>query len=58
MAMTGARQSKDALLAKILRYCRFCAEETPHEVRNGLSGALLICVRCRERALLEELDRD
>jgi len=56
--MTGARQSKDALLAKILRYCRFCAEETPHEVRNGLSGALLICVRCRERALLEELDRD
>ena len=59
MATTGARQAREAgVLAKFLRFCRFCVEETPHEVRNGLSGPRLICVRCRERALLEELDRD
>jgi hypothetical protein len=57
--MASARQAGEAsVLAKILRFCRFCGDETPHEVRNGLSGPRLLCVRCRERALLEELDRD
>ncbi|MBZ5577543.1 MAG: hypothetical protein LAP40_13360 [Acidobacteriia bacterium] len=44
--------------AKILRFCRFCGRETTHEVRAGYAGPLLICVRCRDRALHEELDRD
>ena len=54
----GHARAAEAVLAKILRFCRFCGQETAHEVRNGSSGPRLTCVRCRERALLEELDRD
>jgi hypothetical protein len=55
--MSSARAT-DAVLTKILRFCRFCARETPHEVRNDSHGTRVNCVPCRERALLEELDRD
>jgi hypothetical protein len=48
----------EGVLAKILRFCPFCGKETPHEVRTGSYGPRLTCVRCRERDLLEELDRD
>jgi len=59
-AMGSARAAAEAgLLTKILRFCRFCGRETSHEVRRGPSGSTaVVCVRCRERALLEELDRD
>jgi ribosomal protein L44E len=56
--MASPRAAPDGLLAKILRFCPFCGKETPHEVRTGSLGVRLSCVRCRERALLEELDRD
>lgn len=56
--MAGPRPALDGLLAKILRFCPFCTKETPHEVRKGSYGLRISCVRCRERALLEELDRD
>ena len=54
----GQGRAAEAVIAKILRFCRFCGRETPHEVRNGSLGPRLTCVRCRERALQEELDRD
>ena len=56
--MASPRSALDGLVAKILRFCPFCAKETPHEVRTGAYGPRISCVRCRERALLEELDRD
>ena len=57
--MGYARTAVEAVLqAKILRFCRFCGRETSHEVRSGQAGSLVVCVRCKERALLEELDRD
>jgi hypothetical protein len=55
--MSPARTTQ-AVIAKILRFCRFCECETAHEIRNGSHGPRINCVRCRERALLEELDRD
>lgn len=54
----GPARAVDAVLTKILRFCRYCDRETAHEVRNGSHGAHVSCTRCRERALLEELDRD
>ena len=46
------------LVAKFLRFCRFCEQETPHEIRHRANQSLVVCARCRERALLEDLDRD
>jgi ribosomal protein L44E len=56
--MASPRTVPEGVLAKILRFCPFCAKETPHEVRRSSLGLRVSCVRCRERALLEELDRD
>jgi len=57
--MAEARRAPETILvAKILRYCRFCSRETAHEVRTGSFGPRAVCLRCQERALLEELDRD
>jgi hypothetical protein len=53
-----ARARNGALLAKILRFCLFCGRETPHEVRGTLDQPLVVCVHCRERSQLDELDRD
>lgn len=58
MQEARAARQPGALITKILRFCRFCARETPHEVRAGSFGPRLTCIRCRDRALLEELDRD
>ena len=54
----GPARTPEGVLTKILRFCRFCGRETAHEVRNGSHGLRIACVRCRERALLEELDRE
>jgi hypothetical protein len=43
---------------RILRRCRRCERETPHEVRSVDGMNISVCVRCVERALLYELDRD
>ena len=43
---------------KTLRYCKLCAKETPHEIREGAGVVATFCVRCVQRALSYELDRD
>lgn len=43
---------------KILRRCRRCERETPHEVHSVDGMNVTVCVCCVERALLYELDRD
>jgi hypothetical protein len=43
---------------RILRYCKYCEKETPHEARIGPDGSSEVCIRCRELALMEELDPD
>ena len=56
--MADGRAAREGVLAKILRYCRYCGKETPHEVRGSSHGPRIMCLICRERALQEELDRD
>jgi len=56
--MATPRGVLDGVLARILRFCPFCGKETPHEVRSGSFAPRILCVGCRVRALLEELDRD
>jgi hypothetical protein len=41
---------------KIVRYCKTCEKETPHEIRNGVRVAVTICIPCLERALNYEMD--
>ena len=43
---------------KILRHCRACGKETPHQIRQGAGVVVTLCVPCLERALTYELDRD
>jgi NMD protein affecting ribosome stability and mRNA decay len=43
---------------RILRHCRRCERETPHEIRTADGMSITVCVRCVERALWYELDRD
>jgi len=44
--------------ARILRYCKYCEQQSPHEARVGPDGSSEVCIRCRELALMEELDPD
>jgi hypothetical protein len=54
-----ANQQKDLIsFTRILRPCKYCGKETPHEVRTGPDGSSRVCIRCREQALTEELDQD
>jgi len=46
------------LTPKTLRYCRACAKQTPHEIRENSDVTAAICVACVERALSYELDRE
>jgi len=41
---------------RILRYCKYCEKETAHEAHIGPDGSSETCIRCRELALMEELD--
>ena len=43
---------------KIMKYCRTCGCETPHEIRRAAGVTVTICVACLARALAHELDRD
>jgi hypothetical protein len=45
-------------LPTILRYCRRCEGQTPHEIHTANGMRIAVCVRCSDRALLYELDRD
>ncbi len=43
---------------KTIRFCKVCARETPHEIRQGAGLIATFCVDCIARALSYELDRD
>jgi hypothetical protein len=43
---------------RILGYCRCCELETPHEIHTADGMSITLCVRCLERAVLYEMDRD
>jgi hypothetical protein len=43
---------------RILRYCRGCERETPHEIHTADGMSIKVCACCVERALMYELDRD
>jgi hypothetical protein len=45
-------------LAKIMKYCKTCQRETPHQIRGGPGMGVVICVPCLSRALTYELGRD
>jgi hypothetical protein len=45
-------------LPKILRYCKTCQKQAPHEIRTGSGVAAAICLACLERAITYELSRD
>jgi hypothetical protein len=47
-----------AMCPRILRYCRRCGHETTHEIHTADGLSVTVCVRCVERALLYELERD
>ena len=46
------------LFTRILRHCRCCGKQTPHEARSGPDGTSEVCIRCREDQLMAELDDD
>jgi len=57
--MDAVKREEDQIsFARILRYCKYCEKQTPHEVRSGPDGSSEVCSRCREQALLDELDED
>ncbi len=45
-------------LPRLLRFCKQCQKETPHEIRTGGGVIAKICLPCLERDLFYELDRD
>lgn len=45
-------------LPKLIKFCKICRAETPHQIRCGSGVAAVICVACLSRALSHELDRD
>jgi hypothetical protein len=52
------RERRGISYTRILRRCKYCEKETSHEVRYGPDGSSEVCIRCREEALMEELDQD
>lgn len=47
-----------AALPRVLGYCRRCEGETPHEIHSADGMSMTLCVRCLERAVRYEMDRD
>ena len=54
----GELEVHGILYARILRYCKYCEKQSPHEVRSGPDGTSKVCIRCREDELMAELDPD
>jgi hypothetical protein len=42
---------------RTMKYCGTCREYTPHEITRQTT-IVILCIRCLERALAYELDRD
>ena len=45
-------------LPRIMKYCKVCQQDTPHEIRRWAGLRATICVACIRRALAYDLDRD
>ena len=45
-------------LPKMIKYCKTCKREAPHQIRGGPGVVAVICVSCLSRALAHELERD
>lgn len=45
-------------LPKLMKFCKTCRMETPHQIRSGQGVLATICVPCINRSLTYELDRD
>jgi hypothetical protein len=45
-------------LPRTMKECKICQTVTPHEIRCGPGVAAVICMRCLDRALAYELQRD
>jgi NMD protein affecting ribosome stability and mRNA decay len=58
--MSTAPQPSQGATARprVLRYCRHCERETPHEIHAADGMNIAVCVRCVERARFYELERD
>jgi hypothetical protein len=58
--MIDATQSPSAGTAfpRVLRYCRCCERETPHEIHTAHAMDITECICCMQRALMYELGRD
>jgi len=48
----------DTAYSRMLQLCRRCGRETAHEVQSADGINVKVCLRCVERAMLYELDRD
>jgi hypothetical protein len=46
------------LLPKMIKYCKTCRRDTPHEVRGGPGMDVVMCISCLSRALTYEPERD
>jgi len=58
MSTAAQRFAARTAVPRVLRYCRCCDRETPHEIRNADGMSIAVCVGCVERALMYELGRD
>jgi hypothetical protein len=45
-------------LPRIMKYCKRCQMETPHQIRRGEGVSAVICMPCWFRAMAYELERD
>ena len=50
--------SANATWPRVLRYCKRCQKETPHEIHLASGMSVTVCVPCLTKALNFELDKD
>lgn len=58
MSTTSPQSQAATAFPRILRYCRYCERETPHEIHAVDGMSITVCARCVEHALFYELERD
>lgn len=45
-------------LPKMIKYCKTCQRDTPHQIRAAQGAVVVICIPCLNRALTYDLNRD
>jgi hypothetical protein len=58
MSASFASAAVEDGLPRILKYCKLCQRETPHQISKGAGVSAVICVPCWHRAVAYELERD